>query len=131
MRVRFPDAQRFDPARLARRTVRGKDGQLTPASALVTIEDRAGDPELMRENLRQMALVSARLEDRDLGSAVDEIKSACWRRMSLPVGYTWEVGGQYESQQRSFRRAAAGLGHRDGAGAPGAGRPVSRLCRVR
>src|SRR6185312_260393 len=23
--------------------------------------------------------------------------------MSLPVGYTWEVGGQYESQQRSFR----------------------------
>ena len=79
----------------------------------------------MRENLRQMALVSARLENRDLGSAVDEIKSML-AAMPLPVGYTWEVGGQYESQQRSFQRAAAGLGHRDGARAPRAGRAVSR-----
>jgi CzcA family heavy metal efflux pump len=102
VRVRFPDAQRFDPARLADTTVRGKDGQLTPVSALVTIEDHAGDPELLRENLRQMALVSARLEDRDLGSAVAEIKSLL-SSMHLPLGYTWEVGGQYESQQRSFR----------------------------
>ena len=103
VRVRFPDAQRFDPARLADTTVRGKDGQLTPASALVTIADRTGDPELMRENLRQMALVSARLENRDLGSAVDEIKHML-TSVPLPVGYTWEVGGQYESQQRSFRQ---------------------------
>jgi multidrug efflux pump subunit AcrB len=83
--------------------VRGKAGQLTPASALVTIEDRAGDPELLRENLRQMALVSARLENRDLGSAVDEIKHLL-AALQLPVGYTWEVGGQYESQQRSFQQ---------------------------
>ncbi len=87
VRVRFPDAQRFDPARLADTTVRGKDGRLTRVSSLVTIEDRAGDPELMRENLRQMALVSARLEDRDLGSAVNEIKGLL-SSMSLPVGYT-------------------------------------------
>ena len=102
VRVRYPDAQRFNPDRLADTTVRGKDGQLTPASALVTIEDGPGDPELMRENLRQMALVTARLENRDLGSAVDEIKTMLGS-MQLPVGYTWEVGGQYDSQRRSFR----------------------------
>lgn len=102
VRVRYPDAQRFDPSRLTTTTIRGKDGQLTPASALVSIEDAAGDPELMRENLRQMALVTSRLEGRDLGSAVDDIKKMLGA-MSLPVGYTWEVGGQYESQQRSFR----------------------------
>jgi multidrug efflux pump subunit AcrB len=101
VRVRYPDAQRFNPERLADTTVRGKEGQLTPASALVTIEDGPGDPELMRENLRQMALVTARLENRDLGSAVDEIKSMLGS-MQLPVGYTWEVGGQYDSQRRSF-----------------------------
>jgi CzcA family heavy metal efflux pump len=102
VRVRYPDAQRFDPERLADTTVRGKDGQLTPASSLVTIEDGPGDPELMRENLRQMALVTARLENRDMGSAVSEIKSML-ASMPLPVGYTWEVGGQYDSQRRSFR----------------------------
>ena len=102
VRVRYPDAQRFNLARLAETTVRGKEKQLVPASSLVSIEDHAGDPELMRENLRQMALVRARLENRDLGSAVNEIKQML-SGMSLPVGYTWEVGGQYESQQRSFR----------------------------
>jgi multidrug efflux pump subunit AcrB len=68
----------------------------------VTIENGAADPELMRENLRPMALLRARLEDRDLGSAVEEIKTML-AATPLPVGYTWEVGGQYESQQRSFR----------------------------
>ncbi len=102
VRVRYPDAQRFDPARLSATTIRGKDGQLTPASALVTVADNPGDPELLRENLRQMALVSARLEGRDLGSAVGEIRTML-AAMPLPIGYTWEVGGQYESQQRSFR----------------------------
>ncbi len=102
VRVRYPDTQRFNPATLAGTTVRGKDGQLTPASALVTVDDHPGDPELMRENLRSMALVTARLEHRDLGSAVAQIKDML-AGMKLPVGYTWEVGGQYESQRRSFR----------------------------
>jgi CzcA family heavy metal efflux pump len=103
VRVHFPDAQRFDPDRLTKTMVRGKNGQLIPASVLVKIEDRPGDPELLRENLRPMALVSGRLEDRDLGSAVDEITQAL-KSMHFPVGYTWEVGGQYESQQRSFHQ---------------------------
>jgi multidrug efflux pump subunit AcrB len=102
VRVRYPDALRFNADRLAETVVRGSDGQLTPASALVKIEDTAGDPQLMRENLRQMALITARLEERDLGSAVAEIKSAL-AAMPLPVGYTWEVGGQYDSQRRAFR----------------------------
>jgi multidrug efflux pump subunit AcrB len=102
VRVRYPDALRFNPDRLSETTVRGKDGQLVPASALVTIEDTPGYPELMRENLRQMAIVTARLEERDLGSAVAEIKDAL-AGMTWPVGYTWEVGGQYDSQRKAFR----------------------------
>src|SRR6185503_15144779 len=102
VRVRYPDADRFDPDRLGSTMVRGKDGQLTPASALVTITDRPGDPELLRENLRQMSLITARLEGRDLGSAVAEIRTMLADRQ-LPVGYTWEVGGQYDSQRKAFR----------------------------
>ncbi len=49
-----------------------------------------------------MALVTGRLEGRDLGSAVDEIQAPS-RTMKLPVGYTVEVGGQYASQRQSFR----------------------------
>jgi multidrug efflux pump subunit AcrB len=102
VRVRYPDAERFSPERLAQTTVRGKDGQLEPASALVTITDRPGDPELLRENLRQMSLITARLENRDLGSAVADIREML-AGVQLPVGYTWEVGGQYDSQRKAFR----------------------------
>ncbi|MEO7192585.1 MAG: efflux RND transporter permease subunit [Vicinamibacterales bacterium] len=102
VRVRYPDKDRFDPERLMMTMVRGQDGRLTPASSLVTIEDAPGDPELMRENLRQMSLITARLENRDLGSAVADIRNML-AQQKLPVGYTWEVGGQYDSQRRAFR----------------------------
>jgi multidrug efflux pump subunit AcrB len=49
-----------------------------------------------------MALVSGRLEGRDLGSAVSEIRGAL-TQLPPPVGYSYEIGGQYESQQQSFR----------------------------
>jgi multidrug efflux pump subunit AcrB len=49
-----------------------------------------------------MALVSGRLEHKDLGSAVAEIVSRL-RNLKLPVGYTYEIGGQYESQRQAFR----------------------------
>jgi multidrug efflux pump subunit AcrB len=46
--------------------------------------------------------VSGRLEQRDIGSAVQEIESHL-RDLTLPVGYTYEIGGQYASQQQAFR----------------------------
>jgi multidrug efflux pump subunit AcrB len=49
-----------------------------------------------------MALVTARLENRDLGSGVDEVRRML-AGLTLPVGYTWEVGGQYDSQRNAFR----------------------------
>ena len=47
-------------------------------------------------------LITGRLENRDLGSAVAEIRSKL-PSIKLPVGYTFEIGGQYLSQQQSFR----------------------------
>jgi len=49
-----------------------------------------------------MAVVSGRLEGRDLGSAVAEIQTNL-AKVKLPIGYTYEIGGQYLAQQQSFR----------------------------
>jgi multidrug efflux pump subunit AcrB len=49
-----------------------------------------------------MAIVTARLEQRDLGSAVAEIRTML-NGLRLPVGYTYEIGGQYQSQRQAFR----------------------------
>jgi len=102
VRVRFPDAYRFDATHLASTSVRGATGTLVPASSLATVSQANGQEELLRENLRPMALITARLENRDLGSGVTEIQ-ALLENTKLPVGYTFEVGGQYASQRQAFR----------------------------
>jgi CzcA family heavy metal efflux pump len=101
VRVRYPDAYRFDPVKLAQTTIRGAEGKLTTIAAIAKPSQAPAQPILMRENLRQMALLTARLEDRDLGSAVADVRAQL-TKIKLPVGYTFEVGGQYESQQEAF-----------------------------
>jgi multidrug efflux pump subunit AcrB len=101
VRVRYPDETRTDPQQMAATLVRGTDGRSVPLGALARSHTSTGELILQRENLRQMALVTGRLEGRDLGSAVDEIQ-AHLKTFKLPVGYTVEVGGQYASQRQSF-----------------------------
>jgi CzcA family heavy metal efflux pump len=102
VRVRYPDRLRLDPAWLASTQVRGADGSLVPVSSLGHPVATAGQSVLVREDLRQMALLTARLEGRDLGSAVAELQPRLGS-LRLPTGYSIEVGGQYESQRQSFR----------------------------
>ena len=102
VRVRLPDAVRFNPARMPQTLLRASSGALVPLSTVAHSERSNGQSELLRENLRSVAMVSGRLEGRDLGSAVTEI-NAHLAQLALPVGYTYEIGGQYESQKQAFR----------------------------
>jgi len=102
VRVRYPDSERSDPARLARLTLKSADGRPVPLVTLARPVTSTGDGELIRENLRQVALVTGRLEGRDLGSAAAEIQGKL-RGLKLPVSYSVEVGGQYETQRQAFR----------------------------
>ncbi|MEO5897461.1 MAG: efflux RND transporter permease subunit [Vicinamibacterales bacterium] len=102
VRVRYPNAYRFDPLHMAQTPLRATDGRTVPLAAVAQTTTTGGEIILQRENLRQMALVSAHLEGRDLGSAVAEIRSKL-QSVKLPVGYTTEIGGQYASQRQSFR----------------------------
>ncbi len=102
VRVRYPDAVRLDPVLIGQLPIRGAGGRVLPLSALGRAETADGEGVLMRENLRQMALVTARLEGRDLGGAVQELRQKL-AALSLPVGYSLELGGQSESQRQSFR----------------------------
>ena len=69
VRVRYPDAVRLRGSRLESTAVRGSDKQLVPAASLATLTDLPPEPEIIRENLKSMAIITGRLEERDLGSA--------------------------------------------------------------
>jgi CzcA family heavy metal efflux pump len=103
VRVRYPDQVRFDLVRFAQMPVRGTEGKMAPLAALAHAVPAGPQATLWRENLRQMAIITARLEERDLGSGVKDVKNAL-AKIKLPVGYSVEVGGQYESQQAAFRQ---------------------------
>jgi CzcA family heavy metal efflux pump len=102
VRVRLPDAFRFNPDNLARTLLRTADGKVLPVSEVAAMVRANGQGELQRENLRPMAIASGRLEGRDLGSAVAEIRSKL-DALKLPLGYTYEIGGQYQAQAQAFR----------------------------
>lgn len=78
------------------------NGSLKPISDFATVQLQSGAAEINRENLQSMGIVSARLESRDLGSTIKDIKSQINKKVHLPQGYTIEYGGDYAQQQKSF-----------------------------
>lgn len=109
IRIRFPDAVRFDYQRVQQFPIVTPNKQIVPVSALAAVEQVRGESELTRENGRLMIAITARLEGRGLGSAIREVNKAM-QSVVFPVGTTYEIGGLYESQQGSFRELLAVLG---------------------
>jgi CzcA family heavy metal efflux pump len=79
------------------------DGRLIPITQLAKVNLRTGDAEVERENLQAMAVVSARLENSDLGSVIPAIQKGIAEKIVLPPGYHVEYGGAYAEQQQSFK----------------------------
>ncbi|HZQ93031.1 MAG TPA: efflux RND transporter permease subunit [Terriglobales bacterium] len=102
IRLRYPDAFRFQEASIRQFPIVTPAKQTVPLQSLASIGQSRGQNELLRENQRLMVVLTARLENRDLGSAIADVRKILGDAR-LPVGYTWEIGGQYESQQSSFR----------------------------
>ena len=82
--------------------LRTPSGVLVKLSQVVDVVEEPGQLELRREDGRQDVAVTARLEGRDMGSAMTEIRQALTGDPSLPPG-TVEYGGLYQQQRESFR----------------------------
>ena len=102
IRVRYPLAYRNSSARLDQLLLTSPNGNTVPMSSISHIEVDAGQTEVHRENLRNLSSVTARLEGRDLGSAMDEIKARLFREVKIPPGTDIEFGGLYQVQRESF-----------------------------
>ena len=79
------------------------NGQSIPISSLVTIEAQKGVAEIERENLQIISVVTGRLDNRDLGSVMKDIRSQISENIHLPSGYYIEYAGAYKEQQQSFK----------------------------
>ncbi len=101
IRVRAPDAFRYDPAALGTLPIYGDGGRTTPLSALATLSDTASPASLERENQRQMIAVTAGVEGRALGKVMADVRDVIAANPP-PAGVRLELGGQYQGQQEAF-----------------------------
>ncbi len=101
IRLRYTDDFRSQENNVRQFPIITPTKQVIPLQAIASITKDRGQNQLLRENERLMVVLTARLEGRDLGSAIADVKKAL-QGEKLPVGYTYEIGGQYETQQSSF-----------------------------
>jgi CzcA family heavy metal efflux pump len=102
LRVRYPTDARSSSGQLQNLLITSPTGQTMPLSSVASVELQEGQTEIRRENLRSLGAVTARLEGRDLGSAMDEIKARLLKEVPIPAGTDVEFGGLYQVQQESF-----------------------------
>ncbi len=123
IRVRFPDSFRYDYNDIAQFPVVTAAKQVVPLDSVASVENVQGESALLRENQRLMVSLTARLENRDLGGAIADVQKMMGG-IHLPTGMTYEIGGQYETQQQSFQQllGVSRVGH--GGRVYRTGRPV-------
>ncbi|HTD24346.1 MAG TPA: efflux RND transporter permease subunit [Terriglobales bacterium] len=109
--VRFPDGFRYDFASVQQFPILTPAKQIVPISSLAQVSEIQGENKLQRENQHLMVVLTARLDKQksSLGAAIPQVQKALGS-VHFPVGYTYEIGGQYESQQSSFKDLLTVLG---------------------
>lgn len=81
-----------------------KDGTNIRLNRLVRFEQKNGPVQIEHENGYRKTIVQSNVEDRDLVSFVDEVKSKISKEIKLPAGYYLNYGGEFENQQRASAR---------------------------
>ncbi len=82
----------------------------SPTGAWVRLEDVAqisiesGPPQVRRDDVQRRVVIQANVQGRDMGSVVADIKRTIAEQVELPAGYSVDIGGQFENQQRAQKR---------------------------
>jgi cobalt-zinc-cadmium resistance protein CzcA len=74
--------------------------QTVMLNQLVKAEEVEGPVSIQREQSKRFAVVVSNVSGRDLVGFVEEAKAKA-RELSIPAGYYFEWGGQFENQQRA------------------------------
>jgi CzcA family heavy metal efflux pump len=109
IRVIFPPDVRTSLDKIRAIQVRSPSGTLLRIDQVADVEFEKGQTEIGRENLRQTVAVTGQLEGKDLGTAINDIRTKLAKQVKLPPGMTIEYGGLYQEQQSSFRELVLSL----------------------
>ena len=103
VRVWVPKNFRAKERDIKRLHLRAPDGHLFPLGRIATINVITGQPQIKRDNLKQMIGVTGRISGRDMGSVMQDVKRVLAHPGLFPKGVYYSLGGLYKQQQIAFR----------------------------
>jgi CzcA family heavy metal efflux pump len=105
--VKFDGSSHSEFERIADLPIDTPTGAIVPVRLLASVRREEGPNMVLRENVQRRIVVSCNVAGRDLGSVVDDIRTAVAQSVAMPAGYRIEYGGQFESEQSASRRLLA------------------------
>lgn len=103
IRLIYPGAYQTSIENIKNAAILLPTGNSIPINTVARISTKKGVAEINRENQKSMGVITARLDNRDLGSTLNEIQQTLQKNLSLPTGYTIKYGGAYQEQQQAFK----------------------------
>lgn len=101
VRVRAPQTLRSRADEIVQLPLVAPDGHLVRVGQIATVSIVGGQKQLTREDLAPFVAVTARLEGRDLGSAMTDVRAAI-TKLKVPADVRVDYGGLYTQQKQSF-----------------------------
>ena len=102
--VRLKESARKSSDTIADIRLQSPSGAWLRIGDVASVSYESGPPQIRRDDVQRRVVVQANVQGRDMGSVVQEIQSAISSRVNLPSGYTVQIGGQFESQQRAQKK---------------------------
>src|SRR5699024_3910875 len=103
-----PEEERSTISDVENMTIQSQSGAALPLSSLVKLKEVQGPVSLQRENQQPQVNVTSEIINRDLGSVVGDVEQKL-DQMSIPEGYSYEIGGQAQDMADSFRDLSIAL----------------------
>ncbi|MFA9392505.1 MAG: efflux RND transporter permease subunit [Prolixibacteraceae bacterium] len=102
VRMIYPGRDQLNYEKLKKAKLFLPSGEQVPIERFANIEIIKGSAEINRENLKKVGYITARLNHRDLGSALADIQKTVEQNVKLPYGLSIEYGGAFKDQQKAF-----------------------------
>jgi len=102
--VRFDDSARQSVETITKTLIDAPTGIKVPIGQVAEVRVDQGPNTINRENVQRRIIVQANVADRDLGSVIEDVRTAIGKKVRLPQGYFVQYGGQFESQEKASRQ---------------------------
>ncbi len=102
--VRLAKSFRKDQQAIAELRLQSPSGAWVRLGDVADITIESGPPQVRRDDVQRRVVIQANVQGRDMGSVVADIRKIIDEKVELPVGYSVDIGGQFENQQRAQQR---------------------------